>query len=431
MIVGLLISYGVLLPTLTAGDVPATGDISDVVSSTFGTEVRFVGAGAIAIAAIWTLLKILGPIVRGIKAAAESSRTRRTGATVDITERDLPIGIVGGTILFCLIPIGLLLWFFLSETPIADNAPATIVVSLIYVVLIGAVIASVAGYMAGLIGSSNSPISGVGILVVLGASLVLVALHGRGGDAERTTALVAYALFTTAIVFSVATISNDNLQDLKTGQLVGATPWKQQVALVIGVVFGALVIAPVLDLLNAAFGFAGAPGAGENALAAPQAALISALAKGVFGGDLNWGLIGLGALIGAVVIVIDEVLGRFTKLRLPPLAVGMGMYLPMSLTLLIPIGALLGRTYDQWAERRGGDNVEFKKRLGVLMATGLIVGESLFGVVFAGIVAASGSDAPLAVVGDSFETWAIVLGVVLFVVTILALYRATRRAAER
>jgi uncharacterized oligopeptide transporter (OPT) family protein len=132
-----------------------------------------------------------------------------------------------------------------------------------------------------------------------------------------------------------------------------------------------------------------------------------------------------------VVIVVDELLGRFTKLRLPPLAVGMGMYLPMSLTLLIPIGALLGRTYDQWAERRGGDNVEFKKRLGVLMATGLIVGESLFGVVFAGIVAASGSDAPLAVVGDSFETWAIIFGVVLFVVTILALYRATRRAAER
>jgi putative OPT family oligopeptide transporter len=318
----------------------------------------------------------------------------------------------------------------LSSTPVTDNIVLTIVVSLIYIVIIGAVIASVAGYMAGLIGSSNSPISGVGILVVLGASLVLVAVHGRGGDAERTTALVAYALFTTAVVFSVATISNDNLQDLKTGQLVGATPWKQQVALVIGVVFGALVIAPVLDLLNAAFGFAGAPGAGDNALAAPQAALISALAKGVFGGSLNWGLIGLGAAIGAVVIVIDELLGRFTKLRLPPLAVGMGMYLPMSLTLVIPIGALLGRWYDKWAERQG-DNVEFKKRLGVLMATGLIVGESLFGVVFAGIVAASGSDSPLAVVGDSFENWAIGIGVVLFVATIVGLYRWTQRAAVR
>jgi len=176
----------------------------------------------------------------------------------------------------------------------------------------------------------------------------------------------------------IATISNDNLQDLKTGQLVGATPWKQQVALVIGVVFGALVIAPVLDLLNAAFGFAGAPGAGDNALAAPQAALISALAKGVFGGSLNWGPIGLGAAIGAVVIPIDEVLARTGRWRLPPLAVGMGMYLPISLTLLIPIGAVLGRWYDRLAEQRGAD-VEFKKRLGVLMATGLIVGEPLRG----------------------------------------------------
>jgi putative OPT family oligopeptide transporter len=255
-----------------------------VVSKTFSTEVRFVGAGAIAVAAVWTLLKILGPIVRGIRAAAVSSRARRGGDTVDLTERDLPIGIVGGVIAASPIPIALLLWGFLSGTPLADQAVGTIVVSLIYVVIIGAVIAAVAGYMAGLIGSSNSPISGVGILVVLGIALLLALLRRPSGDPNEITALVAYALFTTAVVFSVATISNDNLQDLKTGQLVGATPWKQQVALVIGVVFGALVIAPVLDLLNAAFGFAGAPGAGDNALAAPQAALISALAKGLVGG---------------------------------------------------------------------------------------------------------------------------------------------------
>jgi putative OPT family oligopeptide transporter len=429
MVVGLLISYGVLLPALTWGDVPASGDVSDVVSHTFSTEVRFVGAGAIAVAAVWTLLKILGPIVRGIRAAAVSSRARRGGETVELTERDLPVGIVGGTILVALVPIAALLWGFLSGTPLAEHALATIVISLLYVVVLGAVIASVAGYMAGLIGSSNSPISGVGILVVLGISLLLAALFGPGGDPGRITALVAYALFTTAVVFSVATISNDNLQDLKTGQLVGATPRKQQVALVIGVVFGSLVIPPILDLLNTAFGFAGAPGAGDNALAAPQAALISALAKGVFGGGLDWNLIGLGALIGVVVIGIDEALARTGRLRLPPLAVGMGMYLPMSLTLIIPIGALLGRTYDRWAERRGGD-VELKKRLGVLMATGLIVGESLFGVVFAGVVAASGSDAPLALVGDAFANWAIALGVVLFVAVLVALYRVTRRSAD-
>jgi putative OPT family oligopeptide transporter len=429
MLVGLLISHAVLLPALTWGDLPPGADVSDIVSSTFSTEVRFVGAGAIAVGAVWTLLKILGPIVRGIRAAAVSSRARRGGGTVELTERDLPIRIVGGTIVVALVPIAALLWGFLSGTPITDHTTTTIVVSLVYVAVAGAVVASVAGYMAGLIGSSNSPISGVGILVVLGISVLLVVLHGRGGDPARTTALVAYALFTTAVVFSVATISNDNLQDLKTGQLVGATPWKQQVALLFGVVFGALVIAPVLDLLNAAFGFAGAPGAGDNALAAPQATLISALAQGVFGGNLNWNLIGLGVLIGIVVIGIDEALTRSGTRRLPPLAVGMGMYLPMSLTLMIVVGALVGWVYDRWADRRGGD-VERKKQLGVLMATGLIVGESLFGVVFAGIVAASGSDAPLAIVGESFENWAVALGVVLFAATVTALYRLTRRLSD-
>lgn len=430
MIVGLIISYFILLPTLTWGDV-AGGDLTDIVSSTFSSDVRFVGAGAIAIAAIWTLLKIIGPIVRGIRAAAVSTRARKGGNQVELIERDLPIGIVGGTIIASLLPIGLLLWWFLDSTTISGNKPLMIGVTLAFVALIGAVLASVAGYMAGLIGSSNSPISGLGILVVIIASTVLVLVHGRSDDASETLGLVAYALFATAIVFGIATISNDNLQDLKTGQLVGATPWRQQVALVIGVVFGGLVIPPVLSLLNTAFGFAGAPGAGENALAAPQAALISSLAKGVFGGDLNWGLLGLGVAIGAVVIVIDETLRRRTTLALPPLAVGMGMYLPMSLTLIIPIGALLGRYYDRWADRSGGsaEDAEQKKRLGVLMATGLIVGESLFGVVFAGIVAASGSDAPLALVGEGFETWAEILGVVAFVAVVAGLYRWSRRLA--
>jgi putative OPT family oligopeptide transporter len=176
--------------------------------------------------------------------------------------------------------------------------------------VVGVLIAAVCGYMAGLIGASNSPVSGVGILAVLGASLLLVLIFGHEADPTRTNALIAYALFTTAIIFSIATISNDNLQDLKTGQLVGATPWKQQVALVMGVIFGSLVIPLVLDLLKNTFGFVGMPGAGPNALSAPQAALISSLAKGVLGGDIDWGLIGIGAAIGVGVILLDELLGR-------------------------------------------------------------------------------------------------------------------------
>ena len=225
-------------------------------------------------------------------------------------------------------------------------------------------------------------------------------------------------------MFGVATISNDNLQDLKTGQLVGATPWKQQVALVIGVCFGALVVPVVLDLLNTAFGFAGAPGAGPQALAAPQAGLISALAKGVLGGDLNWPMLRWGALAGVGFVVLDEMMGRMKLLRLPPLAVGIGIYLPMAVILPVTVGSVLGWLYDRWSDRR--TDAEGAKRLGVLLATGMIVGESLFGVAFAGVVAATNTDSPLAVVGAGFAPVALIGGTLLFVALTWGLYRRTR-----
>ena len=333
-----------------------------------------------------------------------------------------------------MIPIGLLLFGVrATAAPIAGDPALTIVLSLLYILVAGVVIAAVTGYMAGLIGASNSPVSGVGILTVLGISLMLAALFGRSVDADATKALVAFALFVTAIIFGVATIANDNLQDLKTGQLVGATPWRQQVALVLGVIFGALVIPPILDLLNTAFGFQGAPGAGPNALAAPQAAIISTIAQGVLGGSLDWGLIGIGGVIGVVVIAVDEVLKRGSAKRysLPPLAVGMGIYLPMEVTLLVPVGALIGWLYNRWADRTA--NPAFAERLGTLMATGLIVGESLMGVAYAAIVAsAEKAGSP-----DSANVLALIaaypqvmlVSVVVFALAIVGLYAWTKRRA--
>ena len=436
MLVGLLISWGVLVPWLTAAAPAAAGTgLEDHVGAIFRSEVRFIGAGTIGVAAIWTLLKILGPITRGVTSAIAASRARRSGGqdSLALTERDLPIGIIFGTIILSMIPIGLLLYGFAQTGPIAADPGPTLGLSIGYILIVGVVIASVCGYMAGLIGASNSPISGVGILAVLGISLILAALFGGLTDQAGTQSLVAYALFVTAIVFGVATISNDNLQDLKTGQLVGATPWRQQVALVLGVLFGAVVIPPILDLLNTAFGFQGAPGAGENALAAPQAALISAIAQGVLGGSLRWDLIAVGAGIGIAVIIADELLRAGKgKRSLPPLAVGMGIYLPMGLTLLIPLGALLGHFYNRWAQRSG--NYEFKERLGVLMATGLIVGESLFGVAYAAIVAGaeqaeSADSANVLALVDEFPL-AVPLGILLFAAAIAGLYLRTRRQAS-
>src|SRR5687768_10222739 len=378
MLVGLIISWFVLVPWQTGlAGLGSAADIETVVGTVFREKVRFIGAGTIGVAAIWTLLRIIRPIITGVVTALAASRARRAGGqdSLPLTDRDLPIGIIGLTILGSLIPIGLLLSAFAQSGPIAAAPALTIALSLLYIFVAGAIIAAITGYMAGLIGASNSPVSGVGILTVLGISLILVAIFGRGIGVDASQSLVAYALFVTAVIFGVATIANDNLQDLKTGQLVGATPWRQQVALIIGVIFGALVIPPILTILNDAFGFQGAPGAGPNALAAPQAALISAIAQGVPGGSLDWGLIGLGAAIGVAVIVVDEVLRKAGKRSLPPLAVGMGIYLPMSLTLLIPVGAAIGHFYNKWAMRTASP--DFAERLGVLMATGLIVGESL------------------------------------------------------
>lgn len=420
MIVGLVISFFILLPVFSSGSL-GTGELADVVSTTFSSEVRFVGAGTMAVAAVWTLLKIIGPIVKGIKDSLASSRARQSGEEVSITERDIPFNVVIGVILASMLPVGALLYLFIHTSEIAHHTTTLVILSIVFVLLIGLIVASVCGYMAGLIGASNSPISGVGIIVVLASALLIKVVTGNESD-TNAPALVAYTLFTSAVVFGIATISNDNLQDLKTGQLVGATPWKQQVALVIGVVFGSIIIPPVLQLMLDGFGFVGMEGAGENALAAPQAALLSSVANGIFGNSLDWSRIGLGALIGVGIIIIDEVLKKTSRFSLPPLAVGMGMYLPISLTLMIPIGAFIGMFYDRWADKQS--KPETSKRMGILLATGLIVGESLFGVVNAAIIGASGSEAPLALF--DFGTFAEWLGVIVFVGIIFGLYRWVR-----
>src|SRR4029079_15588077 len=207
-------------------------------------------------------------------------------------------------------------------TVLAPSAVTLTLIAIPFVLIGGFLIAGICGYMAGLIGASNSPISGVGILsIVLCASVLILAV---APTPVTQPALVAFALFITAIVFACAPISNDNLQDLKTGQLVGASPMRQQIALIVGVVAGASVIPFVLNLLAKAYGFAGAANVGvvtANPLPAAQATLISALAKGVIGGNLEWKMIGIGAAVGVGLTLLDTVLGAANKLRIPPLAV--------------------------------------------------------------------------------------------------------------
>jgi putative OPT family oligopeptide transporter len=406
---------------------------AELAHNVWNHQIRFVGAGTILVAAIWTLAKLVKPVYGGLLSAMAASRARRSGdqAALPRTERDIPIGLVGLLILVCLAPITVLLANFDSGGALSAHMTLLVIGGLVYIALMSFFVSAVCGYMAGLIGSSNSPLSGIGILAVIGASLLLVFGVRASVPASAQQALVAYALFVTAVVFAVASIANNNLQDLKTGQLVDATPWKQQVALIIGVLAGAAIIPPIMDLLNHAYGFAGAGGPHrQNALPAPQAGLISALAQGVLQNNVDWSLIEVGVGIGVAMIVIDMLLRRFTQgAHLSPLAVGLGIYLPTQSTLMVVVGALAGWYFDRCAERRV--NPTSIKQLGVLLASGMIVGEGLIGVLIAALVAFSGKDFPLSLVSDSYaDNGAVILGTAAFAVTILLMYRWAARLRQ-
>ncbi|GAB2872518.1 oligopeptide transporter, OPT family [Pseudoduganella ginsengisoli] len=401
MLAGIAIAWGVLVPMLTAALPASSMPAADLALSVWQNDVRMIGAGCIGAAAIITLAGLTRPVIDGLKSAVAASRqAKEGGADLPRTEQDLPIFIVGLTTLIALVPAGWLLASFLQDGRLGAAAPALVAVGVVYIVVAGMFAAAVCGYMAGLIGSSNSPVSGIAILAVLGAALSvgMVGRHVMGPEVSQ--ALIAFALFVTTVVLAVAVIGNDNLQDLKTGQLVDATPWKQQVGLLIGVLAGSCVVPPVLDLLNRANGFAGAPNLqaiSSEPLPAPQAALISTLAKGVISGNLPWHLIGWGAVLGLALSAADFLLKKAShdKYSLPPLGVGLAIYLPSSATTPVIVGAMAGWLFERAMQDRPWGEVA--KRLGVLVMSGFIVGESLFNVALAGLIVMTGNGEPLAI----------------------------------
>ena len=419
MLTGLLISWAGAVPILTSLQPAAAGaDFAAHTEFIWRHQVRFIGAGTIAISAIWTLMKLAKPVVGGLISTIAASRAT---ATDDERDRDLSRGWIVGLTVACLALSAWLSVRFVSGTPLEPHGMTLAMMAVPFVLIGGFIIAAICGYMAGLIGASNSPVSGVGILSIVSCATVLV--FAFPPTTETAPSLVAFALFVTAIVFACATISNDNLQDLKTGQLVGASPRRQQIALIVGVIAGAAVIPPILNLLAQSNGFAGAPNVGviaQNPLPAPQATLISALAQGVIGGSLDWKMIGIGLLVGVGVILIDETLGFLKKLRIPPLAVGIGIYLPMSATFAVVLGAVISHWYN--ARVKGSRSANRLERLGVLVASGLIVGESLFGVLNSGLIVATKNEAPLALVPADFAA-ANAIGIVAFAGLIVLLYR--------
>lgn len=446
MLTGLIIAWGIAVPILTAmGDMPAGASLASYATGLWSSQVRFIGAGVIGVGAIWTLATLFVPMARGVKAsfsALTKEGVARAGSAPR-TERDLSAGWISIVTLVLVVILVITFQVFLAGAPLSAGAIWKLVAyAVLFAFVFGFLVAAACGYMAGLVGSSTSPISGVGIVAIV---LVSVLMLGVGGELmavqNGVQMAIALAIFSTSAVVAVASISNDNLQDLKTGWLVGATPWRQQVALLIGCVVGAAVISPVLELLYNAYGFADAmPRQGMDpgqALSAPQATLMLAIARGIFTHQLNWTMILIGMAVGVVLIVVDEILKRTCKIaRIPVLAVGIGIYLPPTVAAPIVAGALLAWLLEGALRRRAAAAgqpyeryADAANRRGVLIASGLIVGESLVGVLMAAIIGASGTEAPLAIAGEGFEGTASYLGLAVFVLVAVLFWRRVMRLA--
>ena len=439
VLLGLVLCWGIAVPWLTALAPAEHGQtLPALANQLWAGKVRFLGAGVIGISALWTVATLIRPILQAVR--QQGARPQGGSTAVPATDQDMPrhwmlaIGAAALAVLF-LVTQGFIAQYLPDMPPATRYALTALCV--LFAAVFGFLVAAACGYMAGLVGSSASPISGIGIIATILMGLALLALHTLvpAFAASVSGQLgVALVLFMVSVILAMAAISNDNLQDLKTGYLVGATPWRQQVVLIIGCLVGAVVIPPVLDLLYHAYGFAGAlprPGMDPaQALAAPQATLMQQIASGIFSGALEWTMLGLGVLLGVGVIVADVALRRSGRGALPPLAVGLGIYLPPTIGLTLAVGAALGWSLQRGLRsakaRLGADWAAAAAERGLLLASGLIVGESLMGLLLAALIGFSGQDAPLALVGEGFAP-AMWLGLLYFGGLCVFFYRSVLR----
>jgi putative OPT family oligopeptide transporter len=358
-------------------------------------DCRRIGVGAMMVGGLWSLISLARPLLDGIRSSMKAYRVSRAGGTAALrTEFDTPINYVLIVVLLSIVPLFLIFNFALADYP------QRLLISSIMTVLMlifGFIFASVAGYMAGLVGSSNNPISGVTIATVIVSALILLQLMGNEGIAATLGPIAV--MYLAGLICSAASIAGDNMQDLKCGYVVGATPWRQQLFQIIGVVSAAIVIPLILQLLDNQYGI-GRPSPNPDAipnsvLAAPQAGLMQALAGGIFGAGIQWNFIMVGFALAIALIVLDKVQEkRGSTFRFPVLAVAVGVYLPLGLTVPIFIGGLLA-----WQVQRRSvslSEAEWTRRegLGLLVASGLITGEALMGVLVA-LLAAAGVALPL------------------------------------
>jgi len=391
VLAGAMLSWNIAIPYYVANVLPHQTELAqaaaglepeDLAGFIWSKQIRYLGVGAMLVGGIWALVSLRHSLLSGVRSGLAAARASAAGQVIAHTEQDLPMkSVLLGIVLFTL-PLWALYQAIVGS--LAVSLPMTIMM-----IITGFLFCSVSAYMAGLVGSSNNPVSGITIATILFSAVVLLVLMGKDSEAGPVAAIMIGA-----VVCCAACIAGDNLQDLKCGYIVGATPWRQQVMLGIGAASSALVMAPVLNLLAQAYGIGVPSEAHPNPLLAPQATLMASVSKGLFGGQLPWDMIAVGAVIGVAIIVLDEILkARGSSFRTPVLAVAVGIYLPLELMTPIFLGGLLAWIAERRLRRQGLDAAEIERRhrKGLLFAAGMITGEALMGIAIAVPIVTSGS----------------------------------------
>ncbi len=423
MLAGGIIAWNIAIPLYStfflAGDPVLSVELAgtgaeDAAYAIWSAQIRYLGVGAMLIGGVWTLISLRRSLVSGIRSGLGADRAG-PGVAVPTTEQDLPMRYILIGLLVFVLPLLALYQAIVGQWLV--SIPMTVIM-----IVAGFLFVSVSAYMAGIVGSSNNPVSGLTIATILFAALVLVLLLGRDSSIGAVAAIMIGA-----VVCCAACIGGDNLQDLKCGYILGATPWKQQVMLAVGGVSSALVMAPVLSLLAQAYGIGVPTETHPNPLLAPQANLMASVAKGIFGGELPWVIIGVGAAIGAAIIALDETLKkRESSFRTPVLACAVGIYLPLELSVPIFFGGLVAWLVER--HYRPGDAEGERERIhqrGTLFSAGLITGEALMGIVIAVPIVVAGSAGVLALPEAlHFGGW---LGLLMLAAVAVLLYRLAVR----
>ncbi len=436
-LVGIVLGWLVILPILTSIiGLPAEDSYYQMAMSMWTTHLRYIGVGVMVVGGFWTLMRLLKPVIKGLKVSLQGMKLDGEGEGLPRTERDIPAKwLLSGGIIFTI-----LLYMFVSHV-ITDLAIVTsenyllfaTLVSVLYILVVGFLLSVVSSYFTGLVGASNNPLSGLLISSILFLGLIYLLLFDMLGPAHAAK-VTGLLIIVTSVIGAIACIAFENMQDLKAGKMVGATPWKQQFILVVGVIVSAFVMGPIMELLYNAYGMGGVfPRTGMDTsqmLVAPQAVLMASVAKGVLAHDLPWDMIILGGGLAILIIIVDEYL-RTKNYRLPALAVGLGVYLPTQIILPVVIGGFVNylakRKFGKPQSDEQAQEIHNKQQNGVLLASGMVAGSAIMGVLLAIPFVIVGSSDALSIVTPTFKPFAGALGLISMLGICYGLYAVCRK----